>query len=276
MGDLDRLDALASVYDEQANKIRSRLEAFARQLWESQSDYRDDAMDRLVAAILPRVQAGQVQSAQLTRAYMIECARELGLSTDLALVNTAEVTGVRGVDPTVVYHRPARTVYAALSEGKPIEEAVAAGGLRLLQIIGGDMQLATRQQAHKSMRQAGVTVYRRILTGRENCALCMLASTQRYWVKDLMPIHPGCDCKHGPLPPDYDASQQVIDADMLDRIHDEVYGSQGLSDRSGRVPDYRDLVLEYEHGEYGPCLKFKETRQERRKRFAAEKKTPQA
>ncbi|MDK7272578.1 hypothetical protein, partial [Actinotignum schaalii] len=91
------------------------------------------------------------------------------------------------------------------------------------------------------------------------CALCMIAATQRYWVEDLMPIHPGCDCNSGPLPPDYPPDQQVIDDDELEAIHDAVANATGLSDRGARLPDYRDLIMETEHGEYGPLLSFKET-----------------
>lgn len=273
MSDFDRLDALAAAYDAQVHRVRKSLEEFASALWSSQEDYRDKAVERMVAALVPRVQAGQVRTANLTRAYLVACAREIGLdTTGVSVVDVAEVTGQRGVDPEVVYRRPAVATYTALSEGKPYEDAVKAGGLRLLQLIGGDMQLAKRTQSRTTMRATGARFFRRILTGRENCALCMIAATQRYWVEDLMPIHPGCDCNSGPLPPDYPPDQQVIDDDELEAIHDAVANATGLSDRGARLPDYRDLIMETEHGEYGPLLSFKETKSQRKRRLKYQSK----
>ena len=78
MGDLDRLDDLAAACDAQVHAVRSRLEDFAASLWASLPDYRDNAIDRMVEAIVPRVIAGQVRIAELTRAYLAQCAREIG------------------------------------------------------------------------------------------------------------------------------------------------------------------------------------------------------
>lgn len=256
MSDLDRLNALARAYDAEAHKVRAAVEAFARATWASLPDYRDDAIDKMVAAITPRVRAGQLRTADLTRAYLAACAEALGMKPDTALVDADAVTGLRGVDPAEVYQRPGRTVWNALSQGKPLDAAVKAGELRLLQLIGGDIQNAKRVQSRTSMKGAGIKAYRRLLTGRENCALCVVASTQRYWVKDLMPIHPGCDCSTGPLPPDM-AIEQVIDEDLLERIHEIVLQRTGASDRGARNPDYRQLMVEEEHGEYGPVIAFK-------------------
>lgn len=55
-----------------------------------------------------------------------------------------------------------------------------------------------------------------MLTG--NCALCVVVSTQRYWIEDLMPIHPGCDCSVRRCNRGMER-QQVIDQDLLDRAH---------------------------------------------------------
>jgi hypothetical protein len=258
VSDLDDLNALAAAYDHQVHQIRAQLEEFGRQVWASLPNYRDAAIDSMVEAIVPRVVAGQLQTAQITRAYMAECARALGWKLNVPPVDEQEVTGSRGVDPSVVYRRPAVTTYTALSEGKALPEAVKAGGLRLLQIIGGDMQLSKRAQSHHSMRAMGAQYYRRILTGRENCALCVVASTQRYHVKDLAAIHPGCDCNSGPLPPEL-AMDQVIDPDTLERAHAIVEERTGMSDRGARLPDYRKVIMTTTHGEYGPVLAWKGT-----------------
>jgi len=267
VSDLDRLDALADAYDAQVHQIRSRLEAFGKEYWKTLPHYRDSAIEEMIEAIVPRVVAGQLQTAEITRAYFAECARELGWKLNIPPVDAEEVTGSRGVDPRVVYQRPAKAVYGNLAKGTPLDKAVAAGQLRLLQLIGGDMQLSKRAQSRRSMQASGVQVYRRILTGRENCALCVVASTQRYWVEDLMPIHPGCDCNSGPLPPDYNPGQQVIDEETLEQVHQIVEQRTGASDRGARNPDYSKLLVTTEHGEYGPVLSWKETRAERRRRL---------
>lgn len=256
MSDLDRLDALARAYDAEAHKVRAAVEAFARGMWAGMPDYRDDAIDKMADAIGPRVRASQLRTADLTRAYLAECAKALGLEAGMALVDADAVTGLRGVDPAEVYQRPGRAVWSALSQGKPLDAAVKEGELRLLQLIGGDIQNAKRVQSRASMRAAGIKAYRRVLTGRENCALCVIASTQRYWVEDLMPIHPGCDCDTAPLPPGM-GIDQVIDEETLEAAHKAVEERQGVSDRGGRDPDYRGLILTSEHGEYGPVISFK-------------------
>lgn len=256
MADLDRLDALARAYDAEVHKIRRTLQAFGSQMWASLPDYRDEAVEALAQALAPRVVAGQVRTAELTRAYLIECARELGLSTTVPPIDRGAVTGMRGVDPLEVYQRPGRTAWTALSRGKTLDQAVEAGGLRLLQLIGGDLQNAKRVQSRDTMRATGGRYYRRVLSGRENCALCVIASTQRYYVADLMPIHPGCDCSVSPLPADM-AMHQVIDEDTLEAAHRVVEERTGASDRGGRLPDYRKVVLQSEHGEYGPVISFK-------------------
>ena len=263
MADLDRLDALARAYDAAVHRIRQDLTAFASQMWASMPDYRDEAIEAMAQALAPRVLAGQLQTAELTRAYLIGCASELGLTVTVPAIDREAVTGMRGVDPLKVYQRPGMTTWTALSRGKSLDQAISAGGLRLTQLIGGDLQNAKRVQSRDTMRATGGRYYRRILTGRENCALCVIASTQRYHVENLLPIHPGCDCGQGPLPLDYDGGQ-VIDSDTLERVHDIVAQRYGVSDRGARSPDYRDVLLVTEHGEYGPVLSFKGVRGRRR------------
>lgn len=275
MGDLDGLDRIARAYQLNVEEIRDQVTAYGREVWASLPNYRDAAIDRMVSTIIPRVQAGQLQTARLTDAYLAACARELGYRLNVPALDEGDVLGGRGVAPDVVYQRPATTVYTDLSKGSDLSQAARMGGLRLVQIIGGDLEIAKRNRAHRVMRSGSTfQYYRRIPTGRETCGLCTIAATQRYKVADLMPIHPGCDCDQGPLPRDV-AWDQVIDQDALDAAHSAVEAHAGSSDRSGRTPDYRKLLLNSEggsltvrdledvevevvkvreHGEYGPVL----------------------
>lgn len=257
MPDLDSLNRLTDAYDSQVHAIRQQITAFGQAYWDSLPHYRASAIEDMIQAITPRVTAGQLRIADLTRAYLAQCARELGWKVVLPPIDQDEIRGARGVDPRVVYRRPAVDVYTALAAGKPLAQAAAEGRLRLTQLIGGDMQLAKVHASRQSMRgypEAG-QFYRRVLTGRENCALCVVASTQRYYRGDLLPIHPGCDCDVQPLPPGL-AVNQVIDEGLLEQVHQITADRLGVSDRGGRTPDYRKLLTVSEHGEYGPTLSW--------------------
>lgn len=257
MPDLDSLNRLTEAYDSQVHAIRQQITAFGQAYWDSLPHYRASAVEDMIEAITPRVTAGQLRIADLTRAYLAQCARELGWKVVLPPIEQDEIRGARGVDPRVVYRRPAVDVYTALAAGKPLPQAAAEGRLRLTQLIGGDMQLAKVHASRQSMRgypEEG-QFYRRVLTGRENCALCVVASTQRYYRGDLLPIHPGCDCGVQPLPPGL-AVNQVIDEDLLEQVHQITADRLGVSDRGGRTPDYRKLLTVSEHGEYGPTLSW--------------------
>lgn len=257
MPDLDSLNRLTEAYDSQVHAIRQQITAFGQAYWDSLPHYRASAVEDMIQAITPRVTAGQLRIADLTRAYLAQCARELGWKVVLPPIDQDEIRGARGVDPRVVYRRPAVDVYTALAAGKPLPQAAAEGRLRLTQLIGGDMQLAKVHASRQSMRgypEEG-QFYRRVLTGRENCALCVVASTQRYFRGDLLPIHPGCDCDVQPLPPGLTVNQ-VIDEDLLEQVHQITADRLGVSDRGGRTPDYRKLLTVSEHGEYGPTLSW--------------------
>lgn len=257
MTDLDTLNRLAEAYDSQVHAIRQQITAFGQAYWDSLPHYRASAVEDMIEAVTPRVAAGQLRIADLTRAYLAQCASELGWNVVLPPIDQDEIRGARGVDPRVVYRRPAVDVYTALAAGKPLPQAAAEGRLRLTQLIGGDMQLAKTHASRQSMRgypEEG-QFYRRVLTGRENCALCVVASTQRYHRGDLLPIHPGCDCGVQPLPPGL-AVNQVIDEDLLEQVHQVAADRLGVSDRGGRTPDYRKLLTVREHGEYGPTLSW--------------------
>lgn len=240
-----------SAYMTASTQVRERIMKFAELRWGSMAAYRDADINRLIDAIVPRVQAGQIQIAQLTSAYVAGVAGKAGIP-----VSVDEVTMGRGVDPDEVYRRPAVTVYSELSEGKLLADAVKAGGLRLAQLIGMDMQMAKVRQFRASGEAAGFGGFRRNLTGRENCAMCVIASTQRYHIGDLMPIHPGCDCGVVPLKAD-EQVPQVIDEALLESTHSHVADLTGIADRSGRAPDYRKLIVTQDHGEYGPTLAWR-------------------
>lgn len=245
-------DSLIVGYQSAVANIRSRVEAYAARVWSSSPGFRDEDVARIIAQIVPAVRAGQVQVAQLTDAYIGRAAILAGVSWT-AGVDVASIVNYRGVPADEVYRRPAVTVYTALSKDVPYSMAVQQGLDRLLNLVGTDLQQSRNRAASDAMTRSGFKYFRRVLRGRKNCALCAIASTQRYYRGDLMPIHPACDCGVAPIDSPRDPGQ-VIDAETLETIHSKVEELTGTVDRGGRAPDYRDLLLTNTHGELGPTL----------------------
>lgn len=226
-------------------------------MWNGLPDYRDRSVDKFVRVAVPKVQAGQIAQARATAEY-------LG-----GAVARDEILSARKVDQAVEYRRPAVTVYTALAQGLSLTESVLSGGRRLAELAATDMQLARTVQARASLANSGFTYYRRVLSGSENCAMCSIASTQRYHKRDLMPIHPGCDCGVEAVNADFDPGQ-VIDSELLEQVHGTIAEELGVGERGARdlglgktdsggrpLSDYTELLVTREHGEWGPTLSWR-------------------
>jgi hypothetical protein len=205
-------------------------------------------------------------------------------------VSTVSGEALRGVPPETVYGRPFSEIWRVLAEAeqtkqdalrdleveaqesgqavderrrrdiedefadeKPLTKAVAAGERRARLLGVTDLELAEREAARQILTTdaRAPRFYQRVLTGDENCGLCVVASTQRYRREQLLPIHPGCDCVVQPLP---DGTRHVVDEQLLDAAHAAIEQRFGISDRSARAIDYRKILLVREHGELGPVL----------------------
>lgn len=254
------VEQLAAAHARASGLLRSRLLELLRRIWRSLTGYRDPDADRLVQLAVPLVAGAQRQMAALTDAYLAAVlteqqgrpVRPVGLPAEL-------VTGraVRPVDPGVEYRRPIVEVRRHLAQGKPLAEAAAAGERRLESLASTDVQLAKTHAARRVLArpESGVERYRRVLH-LPSCGLCVLASTQHYRVRDLMPIHPGCDCGTALVGPG-ESQDRVIDPELLDAAHDAIaerFGAE-FADRGarGRLP-YQDVLLTREHSEIGPVL----------------------
>lgn len=242
-------------------QLRTRVERFVDRAWGGLEAYREADIAAFVAAVVPVVTGAQRQVASLTDAYLARVAAAV-LGEDAARpagVDPDEVTGaaVRGIDPEQEYQRAGVAVWTALAEGKTLDAAAEAGRRRAVSLAATDLQLA-RTHASRAVlsRDERVAGYRRVLTGSENCALCTIASSQRYHRERLSPIHPGCDCGVAPIYGEHDPGQ-VLDADRLERAHQQVAELAGAEDRGGRAPDYRDILIR-DHGEYGPTLTWRD------------------
>ncbi|MFI8084371.1 hypothetical protein ACIF6L_26655 [Kitasatospora sp. NPDC086009] len=219
-------------------------------------------MSRFQRRALPILEAGQRNIASLTASYLEQLHREvLGEASPRVALDLDEVTGAAirgGVDPADVYRRPFKVVWKALAEDDvPFDIARDRGAARLETLAKTDLQLArTHTVRLVTEQQPAVKYVMRELRGEFDCALCLIASTQRYRKEDLLPIHPGCDCGVKIIRADYDPGQ-VVDAERLEAIHDAVEAALGKSARDARAVDYRKIIIANHHGEIGPVLGFK-------------------
>ncbi|MFD4234317.1 hypothetical protein [Streptomyces sp. NPDC058542] len=225
--------------------------------WTDLGSWRDGDVRRFQRTTLPVLLAGQRRVASLTATYLEQLYKEVDGRARVDL-DFDQVTGraLRDVDPEEVYRRPFKEVWAALGNAVPFDEALNRGAHRLETIAKTDLQLArthTVREVGDDMPRFTYTV--RELQGEYDCALCMIASTQRYHKRDLAPIHPGCDCLVKLVTADEDPGQ-VIDEEKLERIHDLVEEALGKSDRGGRAVDYRKIIVASNHGEIGPVLGY--------------------
>lgn len=232
------------------------------------ASWRDADIDRFVSAVVPVVTQGQFQIAQLTDAYLAQVDKHVfGIKKPATTaVRPAQTTvkALRGVDAEEVFRRPAVELYTALTKGKTLDEAVDAGLKRAVGLAVTGLQLAKTSTVQRRLsKDDRIVGYRRVLTGREDCALCAIASTQRYTRGDLMPIHPGCDCDVAPIRGTEDPGR-IINADLLEQTHQAVENLAGSADRSARDiglgtgRDYTHLISTRTHGELGPVLTWRD------------------
>jgi hypothetical protein len=264
-------------YTNRHSALIRRTGAFTRRVYEGLGSWRDEDVTRFIGLTQPVVEGVKSQAANLTNAYYQQIAQVSGqpfTATRLTPGELATNALRNGPDFDEVYTRPFVTTRTQLASGTSLQAAVSAGGARALQIAMTDINLATGHAGRKTRgNNNNIVGYRRVLTGRENCALCTIASTQRYRVNDLKPIHPACDCAEEPIYGDFDPGQ-VIDPELLEQtqalIESEIgfvdFGARdaGLgkvittADGDTRLADYTDLIISREHGEYGPTLAFRD------------------
>lgn len=262
------------------NRINGRLirgaGALGKSAFQNLGSWREDDMARFFRLIGPQMDGVKRQAARLQEAYYEQVAAiaaqpHVKVPTPASKLTTGSLRN--GSPFEDVYRRPFASMYTALSEGALVGDAIAAGALRAAQIASTDTQLAGRAAGFEQrMGNQNIKFYRRTLTGSENCALCAIASTQRYRRGDLKPIHPGCDCGEEPFFGD-ETTPQVIDEGKLFETHEELFRQLGVEDASARdaglgkiidsaegtkLADFTEIIVESNHGEYGPTLRFRD------------------
>lgn len=250
-----RLDpkAIEEAYFGKTARLSEETAAFAARTFRNLGRWNDDVVPAYISRVVPTVEAGQRTMSTLTRAFYKLMAEVNGEPFDAARLapEALSTTALRGTDAQEVYERGFKTVWYELSKGKDIGIAVGMGAERLYNIVRTDLQLAkTNTGLFIRNNNSNIVGYARVLSGAENCALCYVASTQRYTRGQLMPIHPGCDCGEMPIYGNQDPGR-VIDEVNLEATHDAVASRFGKSDRN--AADYANITIR-QHGEIGPVL----------------------
>jgi hypothetical protein len=262
------------------NRLNTRLVRgagnLASNVFRQLGSWRDDDVPRFIELVGPQIDAIKLQAAQLQAVYYQEVAKANGEAFTPVAVRSSDLTEQvlrNGAERVEVYRRPFVEAYTALASNELLRTAVERGAARVSSIAETDVQLASRQAGLKQRQgNNNIVGYRRVLTGSENCALCAIASTQRYTRNNLKPIHPGCDCGEEPLYGDFDPGQ-VIDQGGLDSIHEALQSQLGVSDANARdasigkfvqyddntrLADFTEVIVTREHGEYGPTLAWRD------------------
>jgi hypothetical protein len=182
----------------QRRALSDRVSVALRRLFEQLGAWRAAQARRFVAQAVPLLEGAQLQLAALTAVYVTDQAsRAVGrVLAPPGIPGAAAVDLRNGATAREVYQRPFTTVHTALSRGESLPRAVELGSTRLTQIAEMDLQTTYAHASRSAMQQlppdARPSGWRRVLVGPENCAMCVVASTQRYRIENLNWIHPAC------------------------------------------------------------------------------------
>ena len=242
--------------------LRQRTLDLLGALWSSLGAWHKPNAATFAPQAAMMVEQAQMHMSNLTAAYLQRYGALAG--TRIAADTLSNPASVRPVDPVEEVTRPFVTGWTALGEGKELPDAVQAGKDRLDSLVSTDLQRAKTHTAQRALKDARIVGYRRVLEGAYSCGLCVIASTQRYHVAKLMPIHPGCDCDVAPIMGDHDPGR-LLNAGTISDVHGAVtdrFGESsaaaravpGLFDGKGKPTLYRDVIVEHHNGEIGPVL----------------------
>lgn len=283
----DELAAVQQAHHRQLLALRQSAADLVDDAWLAYAGLDDAAAARFAGAVVPIVDGIVAQTGTLAAGYL--GANDAILERASEIVPTVPI--IRGGTPTAdVYHRSIVEARRLVADGMTPERALDAGRARAVNTARTDVMLANKQAIDDAAAaRPWVVGYRRVLTGR-SCALCAVASTQRYRRANLQPIHASCDCDVAEIygtedpgqvinrqllrdlraagkadgRPDYWNGPYVVDADGAIRytkteyVRDPATGKR-LTTEAGspvrvKVPGAEVGVKVRQHGEVGPLL----------------------
>lgn len=220
-------------------------------VWNSLPGHDTGNIDQWMTQLLPLLGGINQQSVAITQAYIAQTLGVAPHGVDVAAV----LAGIRnGSTPAEVYRRPFVTTWAALNAGQPPEAARTAGLERAMSAAETDVQLAqTHTAAAIGRADHAISGWERV-PDPGACALCRIASTQRYHRGDLQPIHNRCGCGVRPLLGEQ--AGRVINPERLAELRasgdlDRITAQRQAA--AARAATGIDVAVR-EHGELGPLL----------------------
>ena len=165
----------------------------------------------------------------------------------------------RGVDPLVVWERPAKTYRRERALGLDEVTAQMRAFQRARQLADGDLLVAKNIATVTRMEKSPAIGYRRVirpeLSRTGTCGLCIVAADRVYTKSELMPIHANCKCDVKPVTLDHDPGNGMNKV-SLGTLYDDAGGTAGWSKKGepsrGNLKRQRYRVVQ--HGELGPIL----------------------
>jgi len=212
--------------------------------WDSFGGLDDAARSAFIDAAAPYVAAARAEVAAVTDAYLAQVA-----GTSPVGVDVGEIAYRGGVDIAEVYARPTVTARTAIARGASFAEAITQGRGRAVQLADTDVMTTARTVADAVMRQIPrVKGYRRV-PDASACEFCLVASTQRYHVGSLMPIHPGCHCGIAPIVGTTDPGRildRAAHAQLkADGAIDRISSAKAVARGQRTVDGYREKAAEW-------------------------------
>jgi len=179
------------------HQLRQLVKRATVAIWRGLPGYNRPDLDTWTGSIVPVIEAAQRQSVALTEGYLARALERQPLGLDPAELIGPAVRN--GADPAEVYARSFVTVWTALKDGRPYEDAVAAGLARATETAAMDVQLSARA-TFEAAGQADDNIYgyQRVADGGA-CAFCQAIDGAYVKSADAMALHNNCGCSLEPL-----------------------------------------------------------------------------
>lgn len=202
---------------------QERLRALTRRgvqvIWRDMRSYNDSDVARWLARVLPLVDAAQRHGVALTDAYLARALGRRPLGLDVRLLTGAAVRG--GTPPEEVYRRPFVEVWTDLKNGKPYDQAVAAGMARAAMAAATDIQLSQRATLGAVQTADSQIVGYKRAPDSGACPYCQALAGAFTRDGGAGPLHPGCGCSWTPVVGSA-PRPEALPADVAVEIHGEL------------------------------------------------------
>lgn len=229
------------------------MEGLLRELATIWKDLRTSERDPYVTSLAGRSLETLEDASEAARreseAFYDIVLREFDLTPPEAVRTPVEYN--RNVEnPLDVWTRPAIEYRRQKALGLPEPQALDKAIERASKIGSDDLAFGTRDGVGDIMQRSEVKFYRRVIRPEMSqsgvCGLCVAASTRKYSVKELLPLHANCKCIVLPIAGDEDPGHTFNQED-LQKLY-KLAGSTSATD----LTKVRYKVDE--HGELGPYL----------------------